>query len=184
MKHIHFIWQAFIVLSMMSASWLHTETPDECMRGRPYPVFSKNRSEISTHHFSLKSEHEANERVQLKAGALIQIHHWGCEYYAITFKIESPDILKSSTSKEAAFRDAIAQLRNLKQLNADSIFDLSLAANTLEKAITNPSSVEFDQEFPVAGDGTDFLQTQVKVDKAERHAQNGSIEITLFKGPL
>ncbi len=84
----------------------------------------------------------------------------------------------------AAFKEAVPLLRKLHKLKADSIFDLGLAANTLEKAILQPNTPTFDEQFPVEGDGTDFLQTQVKIDSAGRNGKAGFIEISLLKGPL
>jgi len=173
---------AFLI--MASGLGLFSLGEDECMRGKPYPVFSKDLPELHNRRFSLKSAHEANERVQLKSGESIRIHHWGCEYYMITFRVESAGILKAGMSKSAAFKEAVLLLRKLQQLKADSVFNLGLAANTLEKAILQPTDLSFDEQFPVEGDGTDFLQTQVKVDSAGRIGKAGFIEISLLKGPL
>ena len=171
-------------LIMASGLWLFSHGEDECMRGKPYPVFSKNLPELRSRQFSLKSVHEANERIQLKSGESIRIHHWGCEYYVITFRFESADILKAGMSKSAAFKEAVPLLRKLQQLKADSVFDLGLAASTLEKAILQPNDLAFGEQFPVEGDGTDFLQTQVKIDSAGRNDKVGFIEVSLLKGPL
>ncbi len=173
---------AFLI--MASGLELVSRGEGECMRGKPYPVFSKNLSELHSRQFSMKSEHEANERIQLKSGESIQIHHWGCEYYVITFRFESASILKNGMSKLAAFKEAVPLLRKLKQLKADSVFDFGLAASTLEKAILQSNGLTFDEQFPVEGDGTDFLQTQVKIDSAGRNGKAGFIEISLLKGPL
>ncbi len=133
------------------------EREEACVRGEPIPVFAAGQAGTKSHHFKAISSHEARERVELSSGVLVAIHHLGCEYYVTTFRFESADLLKNDASPKAVYRSAADQLRQLRRLKADPGFDLDLAATTLESAVLSGQPVEFEQELPVAGDGTDFL---------------------------
>lgn len=169
---------------LMPLTGLCAETANNCTRGEPYPAFSKNRPEIQSRQFFLISAHEAREKIQLRAGGLIRIRHTGCEYYVTTFKFESKELMQGNPSIRATYREAALWLRKLEQLKADSIFKLGLAADTLEQASGKSSDVKIADAFAVDGDGTDFLQTQVRIDRTGRNGPLGFIEVSLFKGPL
>jgi len=181
-KHPHTI--KALLVALLATVGLKATDSEDCLRGKPYPVFSKAQGGIRSRHFSLRRDGEAEEVINFKSGHLIKIRHWGCEYYVITIRIESKKILREGTSKKCAFIDAIASLRLLHKFKADSVFDFPLAIKTLEKALQNDAALEFEQEFPVEGDGIDFLQTRVKIDAAGRDSDHGFIEITFLKGPL
>jgi hypothetical protein len=157
---------------------------DGCMRGMPYPVFSKSRAEIFSRKFTPQSSHEAEENVELKSGETIQIKHWGCEYYVITFTVKSIELMKNGVSNEAAYREVYLILRKLVRLKADSVFDLRLAAITLEKSLRKKQAPELSEELSVDGDGTDFLQTVITINRAERKGNLGLLEFSFAKGPL
>ncbi len=157
---------------------------DECIRGIPTPVFAKNHADIRSRNFTLTSSTEAKEQVQLKSGELIRISHGGCEYYTITFRFESNEILRSDTSTNRVYKEAADLLQKLTTLKVDSAFDLGLAAATLETALMKQPRTELHDTLAVVGDGEEFLQTQIRIDAAGRKRKIGFIEISLFKGPL
>jgi hypothetical protein len=159
------------------------EDGEACVRGEPAPVFPAAQAGITSHSFNAVSSHEARERVELASGVSVAIHHQGCEYFVTTFRFEGAGILKGGASSKASYQAAAELLRQLGRMKADPGFDLALAAATLEQA-SRGAPLEFEQELPVAGDGTDFLQSQVKVDNAGRKSKVGFVQVTLFKGPL
>jgi len=162
----------------------HCAGEEACVRGEPAPVFPAAQAGIKAHRFNTVSSHEARERVELASGMTVDIHHQGCEYFVTTFRFEGAGILKSDASIKASYQAAAELLRQLGHLKSDPGFDLALAAATLEKASRSAQPLAFELELPVAGDGTDFLQSQVKLDNAGRKAASGFVQITLFKGPL
>jgi hypothetical protein len=157
---------------------------EHCMRSEPEPLFLTVTPFFLTHSFIPISKSEANELIEFKTGELLRITHTGCEYYTIIFRFESNSPLTSSLSPVEAFRKAAKVLRTLNRLKPNLACRLDLAAKTLEKAQNVKPGPFFSIEYPVAGDGVDFLQTRVVVSSAERLGDREIIEFSLSKGPL
>jgi hypothetical protein len=179
-RHVLF----WVVAATSSAGFPCYGDTDGCMRGKPYPVFAHKCPSIRSHVFLFKSGHEADERIRLKSGDRIKIRHWGCGYYVLTFKRESFRLFPHEPSRSEVCKEASALLRQAENLKGTSVFDFGLAAHTVEAVQEIPSDFEFHTEYPVEGDGTDFLQTQVRIDAAGRIGKTGFIEVSLSKGPL
>lgn len=92
--------------------------------------------------------------------------------------------MKEKLTHDVALKEAASWLRKIERLKADTVFNLGLAANTLEKAIGKSDKKQSGEGLPVEGDGVDFLQTQVFVENYGRKGTVGFIELSLFKGPL
>lgn len=155
-----------------------------CVRSAPAPVFRGSQAGLGAHRFKTISSHEAREHVELASGVSVDIHHQGCEYFVTTFRFESADILKNGTSVQAAYQSAAGLLRQLGRLKGEFVFDLQLAAATLDQTSRDSRPLELEQEIPFGGDGSGLLQTQVKIDSAGRNAKSGFVQVTLFLGPL
>ncbi|NYE60971.1 hypothetical protein FHW58_002123 [Duganella sp. 1224] len=148
---------------------------DACARGESAPVFGERQQGVQHHRFTRISSHEARETLQLTSGEALEILHGGCEYLVTTFRFSGAAVLDKGASRKEAYVMAGRLMRRLIQLKAASCFDLALTARALDNA-----DVPYEASLDVAGDGADFLLTQVQVNAARR----GFIEVMLFKGPL
>lgn len=138
------------------------------MRCEPVPVFPKAAPSI--HRFTTTSASTAVETFRLPSGELLRLEHGGCEYYVLTLQFSAP-------VKQTAYVSAARLLDTLIPLQPDSRFDLALAANTLREMASK--NAPLNTESPVPGDGEDFLQARLKLERAK-----GKLQLTLFRGPL
>jgi hypothetical protein len=153
-----------------------------CPRSEPTAVFTTKSPTVATQSFRLV-DGAGIEEIHLKSGQTIRVKNWGCEYYVVTFLVE-PAEHSPNLSVRSAYEQAASWLIRLKELSASPPFKLDLAARTLRNHYRNERKLAFDSEIPVEGDGTDFLQTRVKVEKPEEGRKAGALQFSLFTGPL
>lgn len=162
------------------------QSADDCVRGEPIPVFDASNPGLRSYRL-LKSRDDGvgvRELVTLSADESLEIRQGGCEYVVTTFRIQSKRLRRQDIAGTNAYLVAAGLLRRLGKLNAQSPYDLALAAETLEAAVRLRKAGGFEQPFPVEGDGIDFLQTQVQINSASWRNGAGVVEFSLFKGPL
>ena len=162
-----------------------TDQPKDstCPRSEPTPILQAKSNAIVSHSFQL-TDGTGVEEVQLRSGEAIRIKNWGCEYYVLTFSIEPAIARKAGLGSRAAYERAAAWLLRLKELHGDIPFDLDLAARALRQQYRKNHTPVFGTEVPVVGDGTDFLQTHILVEQPEGIRKAGTLQFSLFKGPL
>jgi hypothetical protein len=110
----------------------------------------------------------------------------GCEYYVNSFRYESVEIGAGDSSAMHWGREAAKALRKLQVLRPSVVFDFAKAAETLERLVREPGKLLLDEEIPVAGDGTEFLQTRIflKGGGLLPGQAGGYVAFDLLKGPL
>jgi len=157
-----------------------------CVRGEPEPLFSGNSPRIKSHTFALRSRAEATEEVVTSSGDRIIILNGGCEYYVNSFRYESATISGRDSSAIYWGIEAAKALRKLQAMRPSVVFDLTKAAETLEKLVSEPGKLSLDSEIPVEGDGIEFLQTRLTLRGGGllQGQPGGYVEFDLVKGPL
>lgn len=157
---------------------------EDCVRGEPIPLFAASTAGLRSYRLLKSPEDGLRELVTLAADESLEIRQGGCEYVVTTFRIQSKRLRRQDIAGTNAYLVAAGLLRHLGKLNAQSPYDLILAAETLEAAVRLRKAGGFEQPFPVEGDGIDFLQTQVQINSAGWRNGAGVVEFSLFKGPL
>lgn len=157
---------------------------DDCVRGEPIPVFDASNPGLRSYRLLKSRDYGLREFARLGRDESLEIRQGGCEYVVTTFRIQSKRLRQHDIAGTNAYLVAANLLRRLGKLNAQTPFDLVLAAGTLEAAVRLRKTGGFEQPFPVEGDGIDFLQTQVQINSAGMRAGAGVVEFSLFKGPL
>lgn len=161
------------------------QAEDRCVRGGPEPLFSGQSPDVKGHEFTRTSSHEADESVLFASGDRLVIRNWGCEYFVNTFRFESKSIEGHKSSPPYWHKVAAHALRTLAASEPDIVFDLKLAARTLEIKVSNSIELKLDDPYPVEGDGTDFLQSHVAVKASGKTDKGvGFVVVELSKGPL
>lgn len=157
-----------------------------CVRGEPEPLFTGNNPGIKSHSFVRHAKTEATEEVVFLSGDRIIILNGGCEYYLNSFRYESVQIRAGDSSARHWGAEAAQALRKLQALRPSLVFDLAKAVGTLEKLMREPGKLSLDEEIPVEGDGTEFLQTRVvlKGGGLLPGQAGGYVAFDLVKGPL
>lgn len=158
--------------------------PNDCVRGEPIPVFAASNPRLRSYTLLKSPDDGMRELVGLGLGESLEIRQWGCEYVVTTFRLESKQLRREDIGGAHAYLVAAKLLRRLRSLDVDSVHNLVLAAETLEAAVRRREASSFGQPFPVEGDGTDFLQTQVQIDRSGWRNGAGFVELSLFMGPL
>ncbi|WP_147373948.1 hypothetical protein [Massilia cavernae] len=157
---------------------------DDCVRGEPVPVFAPTKSGLRSYQFRSPAGEGARELGSLGPGESLEIRHGGCEYLVMTIRFTSRKLRRQDVSGANAYPLAAGVLQRMHKLKAQSPYDLVLAAKTLIDASRRRSHPDFGESLPVDGDGIDFLQTQIQIDKAGLSHGFGFVEFSLFKGPL
>lgn len=171
-------------LGLIAGMLCSTTRADDCVRSTPAPIFSANRSDIQTHSFTLRSDHEAVERFRFGSDTEVKVEHGGCEYYVTKLRFESPSLFAKKYSDTLAYQNAASLLRKLKDSRPEINFDLELASQTLLKEAGRKRVPKLNQEFRIQGDGVSPLQAVIQIDAAGRGRSFGYLEVTLFRGPL
>jgi hypothetical protein len=157
-----------------------------CTRSEPAPWFPGKSHQVQTTTFTKKLPVESTEKTLLKSGESFTIANWGCTYNAVTIRYEFPERLSQKQKPEAAFwyQKAVSALKLLASLEARSMFNLELAAQTLTNRLEKPLKPQLGEQFPVEGDGVDSLQTRVTVKRGGVLSnERGFVEVDLLKGP-
>lgn len=157
---------------------------DDCVRGEHAPLFASSNPGLRSYRLLKSPEDGMRELVTLGEGESLEIRQGGCEYVVTTFRIQSKRLRRQDVAGTNAYLVAAELLRRLGKLNAQSPYDLALAAQTLEAAVRLHKADGFERPFPVEGDGIDFLQTQVQINSAGWRDGAGVLEFSLFNGPL
>lgn len=170
--------------SLVAGMLCSTARADDCVRSTPTPIFPASRSDIQSHRFTVKSDHEAVEQFRLDPVTQVKVEHGGCEYVVTKLRFESPTLFAKAYSDPLAYETAVSLLRKLKEARPDSSFDFELASRTLLKQAGSKRGARLKRELAVQGDGVPPLQAVILIDAAGRETSFGFLEVTLFRGPL
>ena len=179
-------WIALVTYAAVVGPALATDHSDEasCPRGEPEAIFPIGTPNVLKQSFRPETKRTSIEQIELTSGESIRVRHWGCEYYVLTFVIEPRRSKELNMPADVAYPRAAAWLDRLTALKIETPFDLSKVARTLRQYHGMGRKPSFDLELPVEGDGTDFLQTRVRVEIPEPGHKPGAIQFSLFTGPL
>lgn len=166
-------------LSLASAAASAAGADSDCVRSEPTPLFADASPHVRDHTFRVRSRHEATEHFRLDGGVEVIVEHGGCEYVVATLRFRGPALGDGNPYATAA--------RLLQTLQADGAqipFQLNAAARTLNVLARNRPMPAFGTEHVVTDDGEAPLQAGIRLDRASGNGKVGSVQVTLFRGPL
>jgi hypothetical protein len=158
----------------------------ECIRGEAKPWFTPDNPKLASHAFRSATDIAAVEVAVLDTGNTLEVVNWGCEYFAVRLRYDFAEPHRPLSDLGWWYRKTAEAVSTARELGADPIFDLKLAAKQLETlAGLNPPPDQIE-EYPVQGDGISFLQTHLSVGEFGPSPEDsgGYVEVDLFKGPL
>ncbi|MGM9481472.1 hypothetical protein ACS5PN_09805 [Roseateles sp. NT4] len=145
----------------------------DCVRSEPQPLLPSAHG-VEARQFRRLNTHEAVESFTLRSGDRFRVEHGGCEYVVLSFS------LRPAQANSSRLLAAAQGLRQLAALKPAAIFDLAAAASAMEALARSGQALVNGQEYPVPGDGEDFLQARFMFDAAPR----GVVSFKLIRGPL
>lgn len=146
----------------------------DCVRSEPEPLVAVAKPGLSARQFRRTNAHEAVEDLAFARGDRLRIDHGGCEYFVLTFTVRPTQGVRSR------LLTAARGLRQLAALKPAAPFDLPAAAAAMESLHRSGPPLVDGQDYPVPGDGEDFLQARFSFDAAP----HGAVRFRLLKGPL
>jgi hypothetical protein len=158
----------------------------ECVRGFAKPWFAQDHPKLASHAFRPVDPTAAVEVAVLGSGNTLEVVNWGFEYFTVRLRYDFIEPPRPMLDRGWWYLKAAEAIWTARDLDADSIFDLELAAKLLETlAGTDPPPGQVE-EYPVQGDGISFLQIHLSVGEfgPSRDGSGGYVEVNLFKGPL
>jgi hypothetical protein len=162
--------------------------PEEagCVRGEARPWFTPDNAKLSSHTFRTVTDIAAVEVALLDSGNILEVVNWGCEYFAVRLRYDFTGPPRPSSDRGWWYRKAAEALSTARELGADPLFDLELAARQLAALAGSDPPPGQVEEYPVEGDGISFLQTHLSVGAfgSSPDGPGGYVEVDLFKGPL
>lgn len=165
---------------------------EDCPRGAATPIVKRSVYPRSTFRLD-RNGRTAVETVNLGRGDRLTIKHWGCEYYALTFRFVSSRFRRTPEDIDFWYRSAIGRLNRIyKGLNAP--VDVKKGVDTLNghvgpRQAGRSCPLELGDKLMFGGDesdpnGDDIPQV-VSVDKVQKLKGNRyAVEITFTAGPL
>jgi len=158
----------------------------ECVRGVARPWFKPENSKLNSHAFRSVNDIASVEVAVLDSGNTLEVVNWGCEYFAVRLRYDFAGSPRPLSERRWWYRKAVEALSTAQELGAEPTFDLELAAKQLETLASADPPPDQIEEYPVEGDGTSFLQTQLSVGEFGPSADGPGnyVEVDLFKGPL
>lgn len=154
---------------------------EPCVRGDAVPWFVADLPK-DMHAFRQISPTTAVETFIRDDGANLTIVQGGCETYAASFRFVAP---RRAGGGEAV-EEVIIALRELQWLETDAAFDFALAERELSRRRDLGSLLASREEIAVPGDGEDFLQTRIVLERAGPVPGEAAVfvEFRMMKGPL
>lgn len=158
-----------------------TDLRDECVRGQAQPIVVPTKKNKAN--FQLQSDSLTGiETFYSKAGDFIQINNWGCEYYTLTFRIQTTKF-KADTSALNYWYIAAYKLMKKIEINLNAPLALD---DGLEALNSHISKHVFDLKLNEQIDfGGEEIRSFVSIEKIEKlEPQKFAITITFSVGPL
>ncbi|MCC2546538.1 hypothetical protein LJY25_08795 [Hymenobacter sp. BT175] len=167
---------------------LETVSPADslvCARATPKPVLRKKVFPKSGFRL-LPDKQTALEKVTLANGDQLMLRHWGCEYYALTFRFETARFTEPTSQRAAWHHHAVGLMRSVLP-GVDAPLDLEkgvkyLNARLVRRAKTRYRNQELREEITF-DEGE--IRSFVTVDKIEKlPGGKSAVELTFASGPL
>lgn len=153
----------------------------DCPRGELKPIIKKSIYPQST--FIIQPDSLIGiEEMYLKNGDKITIKHWGCEYYALTFKIETSRLKAKINSLKYWYINTYKILKEIYP-GLDAPIDIDKGLQALNNYVSrNVFELKLNTEI-------DFGKTEIRsyiiIDKIEKISNNKYvIEVSFISGPL
>jgi hypothetical protein len=154
----------------------------DCTRGQAQSV--TKRTVYPNAIFKLNSDkHTGTETVELKNGEKLIINNWGCEYFVLTFRIET-ERFKADTTNTMYWLDKAAILMNEIQDGIDAPLNIQggLQAIPLHLASMDSRMYELGEEIVFKDD---IIRDFVTLDRIQKISDNRfAVEISFATGPL
>ena len=161
----------------VEAYFRDAQPSDGCVRGEPEPWLSPR----ARYAFRRVSSTAAAQTIAWRDGSNITVMDSGCEYYTAEIRYVFP---VTSRDRGLHAKAAAEALRKLRSAGAKTAFNLAKAERELRRRHDLEALMRSHEEFAVPGDGEDFLQTRVVLQRAGVGPRFGFVEFTLLKGPL
>jgi hypothetical protein len=154
----------------------------DCIRGQAQSVTKKTVYPNAI--FKLNSDkHTGTETVDLKNGERLIINNWGCEYFVLTFRIET-ERFQADTTNTIYWLGKAATLMKEIQYGIDAPLNLQLGIDAIpiHLASMDSRSYELGEEI-VFND--DVIRSFVTLDRVQKiNEKRFAIEISFATGPL
>lgn len=154
----------------------------DCIRGQAQSVTKKTVYPNAI--FKLNSDkHTGTETVDLKNGERLIINKWGCEYFVLTFRIET-ERFQADTTDTTYWLDKAAILMNEIQdgINAPLNLQGGIEAIPIQLASMDSRIYELGEEIIFNNDAIRDFVTLNRVQKINE--KRFAIEISFATGPL
>jgi hypothetical protein len=169
-------------LNVDSAEAVDDFDNSDCTRGQAQSVTKKTVYPNAI--FKLNSDkHTGTETVDLKNGERFIINNWGCEYFVLTFRIET-ERFKADTTNTMYWLDKAAILMNEIQDGIDAPLNIQggLQAIPLHLASLDSRMYELGEEIVFKDD---IIRDFVTLDRIQKISDNRfAVEISFATGPL
>jgi len=154
---------------------------EECIRGQAEPIVIPNKN--NNPNFQLQADSlTAIETFFSGSGDLIQIHNWGCEYYTLTFTIETTKYKADTKSLKYWYLKTYELMKEIAT-DLDSPIDINDGLKALNQYVSkNVFDLKLEEEIDFGGNDIKSFVTLHSIKKNE--ANNYVIEISFSIGPL
>lgn len=154
---------------------------EKCIRGQAEPIVIPTKNNNAN--FQLLADSlTAIETFTSKSGDLIQINNWGCEYYTLTFKIETKKYKANPKSLKYWYVMAYELMKEIVP-ELDAPIEINEGISALNQYISkNVFDLKLQEEIDFGGDDIRSFVTLHDIKKNENN--NYVIEISFSIGPL
>ena len=151
----------------------------ECMRGKPEPALDSTN--FHDYMFELIDKTTAIEIAEKENGDKITIRHGGCEYFVLTYRIETSRFKADTTDIGFWYKKTVKLLSEIEDANKSPI-DIKTGISALVNYIDNYSEKKLRNEIDYADSE---IRQYVTIDRIEQIDKTQfAIEITFVIGPL
>ena len=155
-----------------------------CPLETPSARYSPLAGEINHHVFKADGEREAIETFFLRSGEKITIGYRGCEYEALTVRVESSHLARANGSINAVYSAASKALSSLARVRPKNnyAFPMLPAAEALQREGTKATPAEIGEEISLPGFGE--MSAAVSIRSYQRKKKIGIVVLEMYRGPL
>lgn len=154
----------------------------ECIRGQAESVTKKTIYPNAI--FKINSDnHTGIETVDLKNGERLIINNWGCEYFVLTFRIETERFQADTTNTIYWLDKAVILMREIENgIDAPLNIQGGIEAIPIHMASMDSRTYELGEEIVFKDD---IIRDFVTLDRIQRiNDKRFALEISFAKGPL
>lgn len=166
----------------VDSSVIENENPSisDCVRGKADPIVKKSVFPNSV--FKLNADSlTAIEKIDLKSGDKVIIENTGCEYYVLSFRIETSKYQADTTDIPFWYNKAYLLVTEISK-GIDSPIQIEKGLEYLKSYIDKNQKLELGEEIEFGGnDIRDFLSVN-RIQKLTD--KKFAIEISFATGPL